>query len=74
MIRALDCTHVEIRKSTVFGDDYINWKGKATISVQATCDSCEIIARNFFFMSVSLLLKLVISQTRPLGACAYRNR
>ncbi|KAJ8967661.1 hypothetical protein NQ314_002696 [Rhamnusium bicolor] len=41
VIGALDCTHVEINKPTLHGDEYINRKGYATINVQATCNAAE---------------------------------
>lgn len=41
VIGVIDCTHVCIEKPGEFGDEFINRKGKATINVQATCDSTE---------------------------------
>nr|CAI5869898.1 unnamed protein product [Callosobruchus analis] len=40
-IGVLDCTHVCISKPAQFGDEYINWKGFASINVQATCNAQE---------------------------------
>lgn len=38
-ISAIDCTHVKIQKPAgVFGDEFINRKGFASINVQATCN------------------------------------
>lgn len=42
-IGAVDCTHVHIMKPSVFGDEYVNRKGKTTINVQMTCDANEKI-------------------------------
>lgn len=41
VLGAVDCTHVEIKKPTQFGDCYINQKGYASINVQVTCDAHE---------------------------------
>lgn len=41
VIGALDCTHVEINKPSIFGDEYVNRKGYTSINVQATCDASE---------------------------------
>ncbi|KAJ8926704.1 hypothetical protein NQ314_020920 [Rhamnusium bicolor] len=41
VIGALDCTHVEINKPILHGDEYINRKGYDTINVQATCNTAE---------------------------------
>ncbi|KAJ8940577.1 hypothetical protein NQ314_010655 [Rhamnusium bicolor] len=41
VIEALDCTHVEINKATLHGDEYINRKRYATINVQAMCNAAE---------------------------------
>ena len=40
-IGALDCTHVQILKQGLHGDEYICRKGLATLNVQATCDASE---------------------------------
>lgn len=41
-IGVIDCTHVGILKPKLYGDEYINRKGKPTLNVQATCDAKEI--------------------------------
>ena len=38
---ALGCTHVQILKPGLHGDEYICRKGFATLNVQATCDVSE---------------------------------
>lgn len=38
-IGVIDCIHVGILKPNHQGDAYINWKGKHTFIVQATCDA-----------------------------------
>lgn len=40
-IGALDCTHVEILKPNVHGDEYLNRKGYFSINVQATANAKE---------------------------------
>jgi len=37
-IGAIDCTHIHFEKPGVFGDEYVNRKGKASVNVQTTCD------------------------------------
>lgn len=39
----IDYTHIEIMKSKLLGDEYINRKGRSTLNVQATCDAKEVI-------------------------------
>ncbi|XP_046688202.1 putative nuclease HARBI1 [Homalodisca vitripennis] len=41
VIGALDCTHVQIKKPNLHGDEYVNRKGCITINVQGTCDALE---------------------------------
>ncbi|CAH1991555.1 unnamed protein product [Acanthoscelides obtectus] len=44
VIRALDCTHIQIKKPEgQFGDEYINRKNVASLNVQMTCDAMERI-------------------------------
>ena len=40
-IGAFDCTHVQILKPRLHGDEYICRKGLATLNVQVTCDASE---------------------------------
>lgn len=38
----VDCTHTDIEKSNVHGDEYVNRKSKTTLNVQVTCNKREI--------------------------------
>lgn len=38
-ISVTDCTHIDIKKPSIHGDEYINRKGKPTLNVQSTCES-----------------------------------
>ena len=38
VIDAIDCTHIPIEKPGVFGDEYVNREGTASVNVQTTCD------------------------------------
>ena len=40
-IGTLDCTHVQILKPGLYGDEYNCRKGLATLNVQASCDASE---------------------------------
>lgn len=44
VIGALDCSHIEIKKPILHGDEFINRKGYASINVQVTCDAKEKIS------------------------------
>jgi hypothetical protein len=41
-VGALDCTHVEIMKPVLHGEEYVNRKNRHSIKVQATCNSYEM--------------------------------
>lgn len=41
-IGAIDCTHIQIKKPVLYGDEFINRKNIPSINVQATCNSNEI--------------------------------
>lgn len=41
-IGAIDCTHIQIKKPVLYGDEYINRKNIPSINVQATCNSSEM--------------------------------
>lgn len=42
IIGTLDCTHQELNKSQQYGDEYINSKGYASLSIQITCNANEV--------------------------------
>lgn len=67
VIGALDCTHIEIKKPTLFGDEYINRKGYASINVQATCDANEK------FTSISAEWPGSVHDARIWRRCAMRG-
>ena len=41
-IGAIDCTHVEIEKPRLFGDEYVNRKNYCSINVQGICDQNNV--------------------------------
>lgn len=67
VIGALDCTHIEIKKPTRYGDEYINRKGYASINVQATCDASEK------FTSISAEWPGSVHDARIWRRCAVRG-
>ncbi|GBL73991.1 hypothetical protein AVEN_79797-1, partial [Araneus ventricosus] len=42
-IGVIDCSHIRILKPKLYGDEYINRKGKPTLNVQAICDAKEML-------------------------------
>lgn len=43
VIGAIDCSHVNILKPHVYGDEYVNRRNDISLNVQVTCDSREYI-------------------------------
>lgn len=41
-LSVVDCTHVQIEEPSLYGDEYVNREGYASMNVQATCNPREM--------------------------------